>query len=219
MSNGTPISISASAARMLEESTEIGAEEPYVIVTVADLTRNIMGITIPSAATTRTGPWEDADEGELLGTLPLPPGSPIDLPGIVEREYCWGLNGLPAPIPDPSKIIILVGVMENDDASPNAARSIVNSGMAGALANVVNSGMTRGDMVKALQEAMAGLLDTGAKTGAPNFDDRVGWPQEVRLTADDVKAAAAGSTMKKVVLGKKGSSDGQYRVAFTLNKG
>jgi hypothetical protein len=177
------------------------------------------GIVIPSGAATKTGAWGDADQGDLLGTTPPPPGADpdvIDAIPIVWRWNCWGLDGNAAPIADPDKVIFLAAVMENDDASPKAVRATVSTAMAGALANVVNSGMSRAAIVDRLRNDMDGALNLGRVSGAPNFDDRVGGVKGLRLTADDLKAAANGGRKKKLEFAGDG---GQYRVEFTLSKG
>lgn len=214
-----PLKLSVKAVRVLDESNESSAsDEPYVIVFVADVGKKMAGITVPSAKTTHAA-WTNADEGEILRTIQpdeIPPGAPSMFFNV--SEYCWGPNGKPAPIPDPDNLIILAGIMENDDGSPSATRSAVNSIMAGALGNMSGSNLSRNEMADRLRSDMAGALNAARVTGIPNHDDRVGPVRELRLRQSDLdKAHSAGSVIKRLEF-NGGDDEGAYRVAFELQR-
>lgn len=212
------IKIKVSAVRVLEESDELSsADEPFIIVFVADLANNQFGINLPNAKTTMHA-WTDADEGELLTTVmadDVPDAAKKALkPFISFSEFCWGPDGQPAEVNDPDDLVILAGMMENDDGSPSAARSLVNGLMSGSLANMIGADLTRAEKVERLKKDMSGALEQARMTGAPNFDDRVGGVLEVRLTASDLDKAETKTVRKNITF--DGGDEGSYRVGFDL---
>jgi hypothetical protein len=210
---GARCKIKVGAVRVLDESNELSSsDEPYIIVFVADISKSAAGITIPSAKTTMYA-FQDADEGDLLRTVmddQIPAGP---------SEYCWGPDDRPAQIDSPDHLIILGGMMENDDGDPNAARAVVNGLMAGSLANMAGSGLTRADMVKRLTKDLDGALTQARITGAPDFDDRVGPVMELRLAQADLDKVATHATASKTVTFNGGDANGAYRVRFDLVPG
>lgn len=213
------VKIKVAAARVLDESNELSdSDEPYIIVFVADRSKAQFGFNVPNAKTTSFS-WSDADKGELLTTI-MKDEVPKGMEGFLSgSEYCWGPNGEPAVVDDADDLIILVGMLENDDGSPKAARAMVNSMMAGSLANMIGSDLSRAEMVKRLKKDMDGALQQARMTGAPDFDDRIGGVHEVRLTDADLANAAAGKTVRKNVTINGGDDDGAYRVGFDLVPG
>jgi hypothetical protein len=211
--------IKVGAVRVLDESSELSSsDEPYVIVWVADVSNMIAGISVPNAKTTLYA-FTDADEGELLTTImddqfprPTHPAFPIS-------EYCWGPNDKPTQINGPDQLVILAGMMENDDGSPSAARAVVNGLMAGSIANMAGAGLSRADMVKRLTTDLDGALTQARITGAPDFDDRIGPVKELRLTQADLDVVAQHKTASKTVTFNGGDADGAYRVRFDLVPG
>jgi hypothetical protein len=214
---GARCKIKVGAVRVLDESNELSSsDEPYVIVYVADVSKTIGGIMVPSAKTTLYA-FEDADQGDLLTTImddqfPANQFLPVS-------EYCWGPDDRPAQIDGPDQLIILAGMMENDDGNPDAARAIVNGLMAGSIANMAGSGLNRADMVKRLTKDLDGALTQARITGAPDFDDRVGPVAEVRLTHADLNLVAKRTTASKTVTFNGGDANGAYRVRFDLVPG
>jgi hypothetical protein len=208
--------IKVGAVRVLDESNELSSsDEPYIIVYVADVSKTLGGITVPNAKTTLYA-FTDADEGELLTTIMDDQFHP---PGVPVSEYCWGPDDKPAQIDGPDQLIILAGMMENDDGSPDAARAIVNGLMAGSIANMAGSGLNRADMVKRLTKDLDGALTQARITGAPDFDDRVGPVLELRLTQADLNVVAQHKTASKTVTFNGGDANGAYRVRFDLVPG
>lgn len=207
MATQTPIKIAVTKVRCLIETDEVGSDEPYILVTGVNLKP-----PIPNVEVTRYGPWGDVDEGELLRTQPIPAGfNPDTLPIIVWRRLCWGLNGNPAPINHPDDIILLVSMMENDDGSPSATRTIVKGAAVSSLAASV--GTSRANRVSKLINDINGALNV--PTGAPNFDDRVGSTKELRLS-QSLLDVETGVKAKNLLFTGDG---GQYRVRFEMSKG
>jgi hypothetical protein len=213
------IKLKVDEVRVLDESSELSdSDEPYIIVFVADRSRAQFGFNVPNARTTSYF-WGDADKGELLTTL-MKDEVPKGMEGFLSgSEYCWGPDGQPAVVDDADDLIILVGMLENDDGSPKAARAMVNSMMAGALANMIGSELSRADMVSRLKKDMDGALQQARMTGIPDFDDRIGGVHELRLTRDDLDKAAAGKTVRKNVTIDGGDAEGAYRIGFDLVPG
>lgn len=199
--SGAKIKIRVAAVRVLDESDEASdSDEPYIIVFVADRSTSIDGVAVTSAKTTVFGPWS-ADEGDLLTTQ----GS----------EACWGPAGTAVLVKHPDHLIILAGVMENDNGNPTQGRSLVNSLMAGALANMAGSDLTRDEMAAQLKNDMDGALSQARMTGFPDFDDRVGPVRELRLTQADLDKAKTVKVRKNLTF-NGGDPEGAYRVGFDL---
>ncbi len=201
-----PINITITKIRCVEETDEVGNDEPYVIVVGVNLKT-----AIPQVEAKRYGPWK-AWSGSLKVTTPIPPGFDTDIGeilGIVWRWPCWGLNGNPAPIENPDDVIFLVAVMENDDGKPGTARELAKGAVFQALMS--STGMTREQRVSKCLHDMKDILAT--PTGAPNFDDLVGI-QELQLTRE-LLDVSAGTTFKNLLFSGDG---GQYRVRFEFSK-
>ena len=201
--SGARIKIRVAAVRVLDESNEIsfeGTDEPYIIVFVADRSKKVGGIAVPSAKTTVFGPWS-ADEGDLLQTA--------------SNEACWGPSGTPVMVNHPDHLIILAGVMENDDGNPTQGRALVNGLMAGSLANMAGSNLNRDQMAAQLKIDMDGALSQARITGIPDFDDRVGPVRELRLTQADLDKAKTTKVRKNLTF-DGGDKEGAYRVGFDL---
>lgn len=192
--------------RCLEETDEVGDDEPYVLVTAINLKP-----LVPNVEVTKYGPWKDVSSGNLLSTQPIPIGfDPSSIPFLVWRQPCWGINGKPAPIDNPDDVIFLVSVMEHDDGDTNAMRTIVKGAVVAGLAATV--GLSRADRVKKLIDDINGALEI--PTGAPNFDDRVDSTKELRLTSSLLNVET-GTKAKNLLFTGDG---GQYRVRFEISK-
>jgi hypothetical protein len=109
------LSICLDSIHCNEETDEVGADEPYVLVTSVDLESSVSvaGFTVPLPAfeVVRYG-FDDVDEGETHGT-----------PG--RSQSFWGPTGDPRNLSAPDAAIFVVGLMENDDGDPEALRGIV----------------------------------------------------------------------------------------------
>lgn len=95
-----------------EETDEVGADEPYVLVTSVNLASSVsvqgFPVPLPAFDVVRYG-FDDVDDEETHFT-----------PGM--SQSFWGLNGAPAALADPQKAIFVVSLMENDDGDPEATR-------------------------------------------------------------------------------------------------
>ena len=162
-----------------KETDEVGADEPYVLVTVVDLASsvNVGGFPVPLPAfeVVRYGPFEDVDEDETH----FAPGASLSF---------WSVNGSPAVLDDPDRVIFVVALMENDDGDPEALRGIVKGIVGGSVLGSLS--LNRGDKVTALIRDVNSAL--GTPTGAPSFDEKVGDPQELRFSRDELARAERG---------------------------
>jgi len=210
---GAKCKIKVDSMRVLDESNEgSSSDEPYVIVFVADVRKNALGITVPNAKTTMHR-WGNADEGDLLHTVME--DEPLAA-FVAPDQYCWGPDNGPAQIDNADQLVILAGIMENDDGSPTAARGMVNGLMAGSIANIAGANLTRDKLVKRLKDDMNSAMTQARITGAPDFDDRVGTVQELRLSAPDLTKVAKKQIVAKNLTFNGGDDDGAYRVRFEL---
>ena len=152
-----------------EETDEVGADEPYVIMAAVNLasTVNVAGfpLPIPAFEVVRYGPFDDVDQGETHAT-----------PG--DAQFFSGLNGASATLTNPDDVIFVAGLMENDDGDPENLRGIVKGVVGGSVFRSLT--FNRNDKVSKLINDVNSALAT--VTGAPNFDDQVGFPQELRFS-------------------------------------
>lgn len=205
------LSITMQSIKSLDDSTEVGSDEPYVLVTAA----NLAGL-IPQVEVTLYGPFEDVDKGETHATIVAPAGLPKPIAdainsGPLGRRPFWALdNKTPAPIASPNDVVFIVSVMENDDGKPNTLRTLVKLAAVGSLA--ASSGMSRSVRVQKLIADIGGAL--GTPTGAPNFDDVVG-THEFVLTAADLVPPASKKRVK--TLDFNGNNEGIFRVAVEMD--
>lgn len=203
-----PVTIALKKIKCRIETDEVGADEPYVLVTAVDLSNPLL----PNAEVTLYGPWGDVDAGESRSTQPLQPGvNPSDFPFLVWRRNAWGPSGSAKAIANPANAILLVSMMEHDDGKPGTARELAKAAVVGALA--ASAGMTRAQRVSKLIADINGAL--GIPTGFPNFDDRVGSTKEVPLSANLLNVAAGPKTKTMTIVG----DGGKYDVTFVVTKG
>ena len=204
------LALAVQSIKSIDDSTEVGSDEPYVLVTAADLKQ-----LIPQVEVTLYGPWGDVDKGETHGTIVIPPNLPapvaaaFDALGVTRKPF-WALdNATPAPIARPADVVFIVSVMENDDGKPGTLRTLVKLAAVGSLA--ASSGMSRALRVKKLIADIGGAL--GTPTGAPNFDDVVG-THELVLTPADLIPPASKKRVKTVDF--KGGNEGTFQVAVEM---
>lgn len=205
-----PMTIALRSITCLEETDEVGADEPYVLVTIADL-----GALMPTLDVVLYGPWTDVDKGESRTTLPMVPplatmpDDVLALIGVPRRPF-WGMDRrTPLPITNPDRLAILVSLVENDDNDVTATRTLVMGAAVAALTASTNLG--RADRVARLREAINGAINVPG--GAPNFDDLVG-TRELRLTAADVDFPGPGVRRSRSLEFR--GDGGHYRVRFDL---
>jgi hypothetical protein len=186
------LTIAVKSITCLQESTEPSLhDEPYVLVTGVDLSQ-----LIPNVEVTQYGPWSGVDKGETHG--------------IKDRLPFWGLDNKTAvAISDPSSVVFIVSVMENDSGKPEVLRGLVKGAAVASLA--ASNGMPRATRVQKLQNDIHSAL--GIPTGFPNPDDIVG-SKELVLTAGDLVAPASKTRIK--TLDFAGGKQGTFRVTFDL---
>ena len=183
-----PMTISLYAMRCLETTSEKWSDEPYVLVTAADL----RGPT-PKVEVTRYGPFSDVDQWEERVTFVAPPGMPPELIQplktlFVVRTPFWGVdNETPQLIKNKDDAIIVASMVENDDGDVAAMRTLVKTAATASLAASI--GLDRAERVEKLIADINGALQI--PTGAPNFDDPIG-TKEVPVTSKELLRALTG---------------------------
>ncbi|MCW2558708.1 MAG: hypothetical protein JWP55_2672 [Mycobacterium sp.] len=185
-----------------EETDEVGADEPYVLVTTINLasTVNVAGFPVPLPAfeVVRYG-FDDVDEGETHQA----PGASVPI---------WGINGqLGGQLANPDNVIFAVGLMENDDGDPEAMRGIVKGIVGGSVLGSLTA--PRDDKVSALLNDINSAM--GTPTGAPNFDDRVG-VAELRFTAEELQRAEHNEVVQRSI--DINGDGGRYRLTFEARR-
>lgn len=205
-----PLTIALRSLKCLVETDEVGADEPYMLVTACD----ISGL-IPSIEVTRYGPWTDVDKGETKTTALIPPNAPqalIDFMSLtlVLRHPFWSLdNKFAKAIADPAKVIFVASLVENDDGDTSAMRTLVKAAATASLANSLSQ--PRDVRVSKLKADIRGALQI--PTGAPNFDDPV-QTRELKVTAADLAKIAPG---KRHSIGMDFVGDGgKYHAVFDM---
>jgi hypothetical protein len=186
-----------------EETDEVGADEPYVLVTGVDLAASVsvagFPVPLPAFEVVRYGPFEDVDDEET----PFAPG--------ISQSF-WGVTGRPATLDNPDQVIFVVALMENDDGDPEALRGIVKGIVGGSVLGTLS--LDRTDKVTALIRDVNSAL--GTPTGAPNFDDKVGDPQELRFSREELVQAESGQTVSKTLAFE--GDGGRYALTFEVRK-
>lgn len=180
------------------ETDEVGADEPYVLVTVVDLSFSVPSgnpVSPPAFEVFRYGPFDDTDEGETHFA-----------PGI--SQSFWGLTGQPAALDNPDKVIFVVALMENDDGDPEALRGIVKGIVGGSVLGSLS--LNRANKVAALIQDVNSAL--GTPTGAPSFDEKVGRPQELQFSHEELARAERGEIVIKTL--SVHGDGGHYTMTF-----
>ncbi|MFE7719183.1 hypothetical protein ACFU44_09080 [Nocardia rhizosphaerihabitans] len=167
------------------------ADEVYSLVTAVNYS------TLPPAFdVTRYGKWTNFDKGETKHG-----------PGV--SHSFWGIDGRAADLTDPAKVVFLVGLMENDDGSPDTLRGIVQGEMAASIVGSLTFG--RPERVTAMIRDMHTAMGTPTAIGLDQ-DDRIGRPLELSFTRTQLAAAMAEGVATKT-LEFKGDS-GRYSLTF-----
>ena len=182
-----------------EETDEVGADEPYVLVTSVNLasTVSVAGFPVPLPAfeVVRYGPFKDVDEDETHFA-----------PGI--SQSFWSLTNTPATLDDPNKVIFVVALMENDNGDPEALRGIVKGIVGGSVLGSLSFDRNI-KVIKLINDVNSAL---GTPTGAPNFDDKVGDPQELRFSREELIQAESGQIVSKTL--EFNGDGGRYILTF-----
>ena len=189
------------------ETDEVGADEPFVIVASVNLTstKKIGGVevTFPTSNAFLNGPIPDVDEQENHLALFRP---------------FWGLHGGlhggEQPLAHPDHVIFVAALMEHDDGHPDGARGVVAAQVSAALAAGV--GEDRPRLVARVIRAVSSALQL--PTGFPSLDEKVGEPQELRFTVDDLARAETGLPARQIL--RFQGDGGDYSLHFVaINRG
>lgn len=139
---------------------EVGNQEPYLVIATVD--RSSGGILPPPMHCVLVGPWQGMRAGS---TRAADPNSPA----------FWNLDGRPKIVSNPHDVIFLIGVVENDGASPDAVRVGVQAALEANL--VLDHRLAYEVLADSLAGAMRGALDAvagiGVAPGHLNFDDPI----------------------------------------------
>jgi hypothetical protein len=171
--------ITLDSFRCHTETDEVGSDEPYMIVTAIDLLASVsvqgFPIPIPASRSYLYGPFQDIDEQETHH--------------VAFRSF-WGLNGEERGLPNPDDAIFIASLMENDDGNAEALRGLVAAGANSALFASLNV-TDRPTRVNRVMEAINSAMNI--PTGGPSIDEKIGGPQEIRFTPEDIALAETGA--------------------------
>src|SRR5690348_8680105 len=172
-----------------EGTNELTADEPFVLVTVVDLAASVtvagFPVPLPAFEVVKFGPFANFTKGKTQPTH--------FTPGVLPSF--WGVSGIPMALKDPDKAIFVVSLMENDDGDPEALRGIVKGIVGGSVLGTLS--FDRQTKVTSLIRDVNSAL--GTPTGAPNFDDKIGSPQELRFSVEELIQAEGGQTVSKML--------------------
>lgn len=185
-----PVKITVSLIASIQGTSEIGNDEPYVIVTAVDLS----GL-VPALECTLYGPVSMGS-----GESKNPGGKPF-----------WFIDNLTGKtISDPAQVIFVVSLMENDDGSPSAARGLVKGLATASVAG--SAALPRPQRVTKLLADVDSAL--AIPTGAPNFDDQIGKSEELKLSKLDLILPILGPHSVQLTF----SGDGKFTVTCLITK-
>jgi hypothetical protein len=198
-----------------DQQIHANGDFPYVLVTSVDLASSP---TNPQFEVFRLGPFEDASAFKTGGTYPGP--FEREDPGDRTTRTFWGVNsGMPAPLisptgklDDPKQAIFVVSVMVlNDNDNPIPLRTIVKERVGSSLAGSVS--LSRPEKVAKLIRDVDGALETPSSS-APNKDDKIGPPQRLPLSRQELIQAEFGSPVSKSLVFE--GPGGQYTLTFNV---
>jgi hypothetical protein len=179
-----PVKMTVNSIHSIKGTSEVGSDEPYVFVTVADLSTGLPGL-----------------ESTLYGPVSMNEGETKSFPG---KPFWFIDHASGKAIADLTKVIIIVSLMENDNGSPSAARGLVKGEAAVSLAG--SSALPRADRVQKLIADINSAL--GIPTGFPNADDQIGSSQELALSSLDLILPILGPHAVSMTF----AGDGQFTV-------
>jgi hypothetical protein len=199
-----------------ETNEPSASDEPYVIVFAVDVAKpdtddiddlgdlpnfveDFAKSLVPSTHTTLYGPWSNTDAGETKVTDDFQFGVPG---GVVSQQR--GAAVWHKPVEDASHILLIAGLMENDEANIANVRPFVHTVMTASLvtywADYIEGVLSRNALADRLvidmQDALSGVAVTGYGVEPvfpvlgvfPNDDDLIA-VREIRISARDVKRA------------------------------
>ena len=201
-----PFTARVKQIRCAAAGAEIGDQEPYLLIATVDKPPGLL--SVPALHCVLVGPWADIRAGY---TRFADSGSPA----------FWDLDEDPKIVADPHDVIFLIGVVENDGASPDAIRGMVQTSLLASLAQ--NFQRDYDTLADTLASAMTGAIDSfrgaGMAPGNANFDDRIGVGR-LNLTDYDLDRIDALRAHDKTltVTSRNGSGDvaDQYTVTVSF---
>jgi len=191
------LTIDLQSIKCLDEVNEASAsEEPYVLITSANLRPTLGPVALPRFQVFRYGVWEDFDEGEVKGN---------------SGPAFWGVDSTPEDVQSSGDVALIVSLMENDNGDPGQYRTFVNAAVAASLTS------TLGETDQELR-AQRLLTDVEGALDGVNFpfpftldDDHVG---SVRLTLDADDLIPFGTKEKKLTIS---NDEGSYELTFRIH--
>lgn len=190
-------SIRLNTIKCVEEVNEASAsEEAYVLITSVSLRPSVPGLpSVHNLRTNRYGIWEDFDEGEIKHN--------------VEPQF-WGLNSIRDDIANPSNVIFVITLMENDNGDPDAYRVLVETVATSSLAATIgeaNNSVRADRLLLSIRNALNGV-DLPIPFSLD--DDHIG-TELLKLDGSDLIPAGA----KDKTLSIR-SEEGNYELAFRI---
>jgi len=167
----------------------------------------------------------------LAVDLKVPLNSKVTLVGPIqavesgrEREappnVIWGLSNAPDLVSEADNLILLVAMLENDDGSPDQARSTLDDTIKVELGKqlplFIATKIPREELVRRLIAGMQGSMQF-AVVGAPNFDDQIGPIQELRYIRGELDRLYKGTPSVQKDLTFEGN-DAKYVLRFQLSR-
>jgi hypothetical protein len=185
-----PVKIAVTSIASIEGTSEIGSDEPYVIVTAVDLTSLVPGL-----------------ECTLYGPLSMNAGESKSAGG---KPFWFIDNTTGKAIPDLTKVIFIVSLMENDSGSPSVARGLVK-GLA-TVSIAASTALPLAQRITKLKSDVDSALAT--PTGFPNFDDQIGTSLQFAPSKLDLVLPILGPHTRTLTF----SGDGKFAVTCTITK-
>jgi hypothetical protein len=197
-------------------STEVGADEPYLLIASFDMLHavnlGVVGFTLPAIDVFKIGPWSGVHEGEVHYASHLDSS---------QRPAFWDLDSDPRPIAHPQDVIFLVAVCENDASSPDAIRGAVRTALLAARTTNTNQDYT--DYVAAMISNMTGTIETARVAGMDPLhlnEDELFGVKQLTLTTGDLDRLNNLETVEKPLRFTRrkanGTATNDYTVTFSF---
>lgn len=209
----------------LNDSTEVGNDEPYLLVVGVDFTNPALF----EIGTTLYGPFS-LGKSETATTLSMPFGTPAAVydimdtrPGVVRRPF-WGVNSnMPTSAFDINRLNFVMVMMENDDGDPELNRSLLHGAAFNAVHELIKNqlfppnGRKKNELINPIINAIKELRGTGFLDGGLNNDDFV-MMQPLMLDEQDFKLPLAGrrDLMHRPSFSNPSGTEGRFRVTMEL---
>lgn len=197
-----PFTARVKQIRCAAAGAEIGDQEPYLVIATVDKPPGLL--SVPALHCVLVGPWTGMRAGSTRFAN-------SDSPAF------WDIDEDPKVITDPQNVIFLIGVVENDGASPDEIRSLVQTSLLLSLAQ--NFQHDYDTLADTLASAMTGAIDTvrgaGIGPGNLNFDDRIGVGR-LNLTDDDLDTIDALGAHDKALTVTRRRNSGDVADQYTV---